>query len=210
MPSDPNKFLYKLFPTNRRLLVNQSISSIRIKKTWKKVLIIGVGNDPYRNLFGELEHYVRLDILVDKEKVDIVADAHFLPFASSSFDCIMAIEVFEHLEYPEKFVNEMHRVLKNSGSTFISVPFMFHEHGDPSDYWRPTKFKLEKIFSQFSKLDIISQGNRIHVILDLITTSKSLFGLLRAFRILNHLIHLIKLKKVISSSPSGYFVRAEK
>ena len=209
MPSDPNKFLQKVFATNRRILVNQSIASIEIKKTWKKVLVVGVGNDPYRELFGELDQYVRLDIFADKDNVDVVADAHFLPFDQSSFDCIMAIEVFEHLENPEKFVDESYRVLKSSGSIFLTIPFMFHEHGDPSDFWRPTKYKLKKVFSKFLKLDIISQGARLHVILDLLTTSKSLFGLFRALRVINHLICLVKFKKE-TSSPSGYFIKATK
>ncbi len=209
MPSDPKQFLQKVFATNRRILVNQSIASIEIKKTWKKILVVGVGNDPYRDLFGELEQYVRLDIFADKGKVDVVADGHSLPFDQSSFDCIMAIEVFEHLENPEKFVNESYRVLNNSGSIFLTIPFMFHEHGDPSDFWRPTQYKLEKVFSKFSKLNIIPQGTRLHVILDLITTSKSLFGLLRAFRFINHFICLVKFKKE-TSSPSGYFIKATK
>jgi len=71
MPSNPKFFLNKVFPTNRRLLVNQSLKSIKIKKTWKKVLVIGVGNDPYRDLFDELDQYVRLDIFLDKNKFSV-------------------------------------------------------------------------------------------------------------------------------------------
>ena len=209
MASDPKKILQKIFATNRRILINHSISSIEIKKSWKRILVVGAGNDPYRDLFGELEVYARLDIVVKIEKVDIVADAHYLPFDNNSFDCIMAIEVLEHLEDPEKFVDESHRVLNSSGSIFISIPFMFHEHGDPYDYSRPTKFKLEKMFSKFSQLDISSQGTRLHVILDLITTSSSLFGLLRVFRFINHLICLVKFKNE-TTSPSGYFIKATK
>ena len=209
MASNPNKFLQKVFATNRRILIKQSISSIEIKESWQRILVVGAGNDPYRDFFGEVEQYVRLDIAVIKDKVDVVADAHSLPFDSSSFDCIMAIEVFEHLEDPEKFVNESHRILNSSGSIILSIPFMFHEHGDPYDYSRYTKFKLEKVFNKFSQLDISSQGARLHVILDLITTSKSLFGLFRIFRFINHLICLFKFKGE-TSSPSGYFVKAIK
>ena len=57
-----------------------------------------------------------------------------LPFKNESFDCILAIEVFEHLENPEVFVDEAYRVLNKTGIMFVTVPFMFHEHGDPSDY----------------------------------------------------------------------------
>ena len=54
---------------------------------------------------------------------------------------------------------------------------------------------IDNIFADFNKLqvdymtehlDIIPQGARIHVILDLITTSSSLFRLLRVFRFFNH------------------------
>lgn len=210
MPSNPKNILNTIFPTNRRLLVNKSISSIKVNKNWKKVLVVGVGKDPYRKLFGNLEKYVRLDIVLDKDKVDVVADAHFLPFGEQSFDCIMAIEVFEHLEFPETFVAESYRVLKSGGSFFVSVPFMFHEHGDPSDFWRPTKFKLKKIFSKFRKLNINPQGNRIQVIFDLITTTKSFFGFFKFFRLFSHIIYLINSKKFNSTSPSGYFISAEK
>jgi SAM-dependent methyltransferase len=209
MASNPKKILQKIFATNRRILINHSISSIEINKSWKRILVVGSGNDPYRDLFGELTNYVRLDIVVRNEIVDVVADAHRMPFDDNSFDCIMAIEVFEHLENPERFINEAYRVLNTSGSIFLSVPFIFHEHGDPYDYWRPTKFKLEKLFNKFTFLEISSQGTRLHVISDLITTSSSLFGLLRFFRIINHLINLFKYKKE-TSAPSGYFIKATK
>tara|TARA_B100000795_G_scaffold268419_2_gene255330 strand:+ start:104 stop:733 length:630 start_codon:yes stop_codon:yes gene_type:complete len=209
MASDPKKFLQKIFATNRRILVNHSISSIKIDKSWKKILVVGSGNDPYRDLFDDLDVYTRLDIVVNKKIVDVVADAHYLPFGSNSFDCIMAIEVFEHLENPSAFVKEAHRVLNTSGSIFLSIPFMFHEHGDPYDFWRPTKFILEKLFRSFSYLEIEAQGSRLHVVLDVISTSKSFFGLLRLFRVLNHFVCVFK-RKSTSSSPSGYFIKAIK
>jgi SAM-dependent methyltransferase len=209
MASNPKKLLQKIFATNRRILVNQSISSIEINKSWRKILVVGAGNDPYRDLFDDLDLYVRLDIVVKKGIVDVVADAHNLPFQADSFDCIMAIEVFEHLENPDLFINEAYRVLKSSKSIFLSIPFMFHEHGDPYDFVRPTKFLLEKYCKNFSKLEILSQGSRIHIILDFISTSKSFFGLLRFLRIFNHFVCLFK-SKSHTSAPSGYFIKATK
>ena len=211
MASNPKKLLQKIFATNRRILVNQSISSIQIDKSWRKILVVGAGNDPYRDLFDDLAVYVRLDIVVKKEIVDVVADAHNLPFDSDTFDCIMAIEVFEHLEKPDLFIDEAYRVLKSSKSIFLSIPFMFHEHGDPYDFSRPTKFTLEKYCKNFSKLEIHPQGSRIHVILDIISTTKSLFGLFRFLRIFNHFVCLFKFKtKTKTTAPSGYFIKATK
>ena len=210
MASNPKKVLQRIFPTNRRILVNNSINSIDIQKSWKKVLVVGSGNDPYRDLFGELDLYTRLDIVVNSRITDIVADARHLPFEDSSFDCIMAIEVFEHLENPEKFVKEAYRILNNSGSIFLSIPFMFHEHGDPYDFSRPTKFQLELFFSRFSKLEILPQGSRLHVILDLISTSSRFFGLLRLIRILNHFVNFFRFKSKNTTAPSGYFIKAQR
>jgi len=210
MASNPKKLLQRIFSTNRRILVNKSIDSIKIEKSWKRILVVGSGNDPYRDLFGELELYTRLDIVVDRKITDVVADARHLPFKDSSYDCIMAIEVFEHLENPTKFIKEGHRVLKKSGVFFLSIPFMFHEHGDPYDYSRPTRYQLEIFFNNFSKLVIKAQGTRIHVILDLISTSRSLFGLLRLLRVFNHLIHFTSVKSSTTTSPSGYFIKAQK
>ena len=210
MASNPKKLLQRIFSTNRRILVNKSIDSIKIEKTWKRVLVVGSGNDPYRDLFGDLEVYTRLDIVVNRNITDIVADARHLPFKDSSYDCIMAIEVFEHLENPIEFVKEAHRVLKKSGVFFLSIPFMFHEHGDPYDYSRPTKFQLEIYFKKFLKLSIQPQGSRLYVILDLISTSKSCFGLLRFLRIFNHLIHVFNFHSNKTTAPSGYFIKAIK
>ncbi|OGP14058.1 MAG: hypothetical protein A2054_03010 [Deltaproteobacteria bacterium GWA2_55_10] len=52
----------------------------------------------------------------------ICADFHELPFADSSFDCATAIEVLEHLDNPERAMNELRRCLKDNGKVLILVP----------------------------------------------------------------------------------------
>ncbi|MEM0385482.1 MAG: class I SAM-dependent methyltransferase [Nitrososphaeria archaeon] len=64
---------------------------------------------------------VRLDIKRTKA-VNIVADAHFLPFKDQSFSEIICTEVLEHLESPIKALKEMRRVLKNNGVIVVTVP----------------------------------------------------------------------------------------
>lgn len=46
-----------------------------------------------------------------------------IPARNSSFDVIVASEVIEHLEYPEKALKEAHRILKDDGTLIITVPF---------------------------------------------------------------------------------------
>ncbi|HEY6170759.1 MAG TPA: class I SAM-dependent methyltransferase [Candidatus Kapabacteria bacterium] len=55
--------------------------------------------------------------------VGVAADAFALPFADNSFDCIIAAEIIEHVSEPEKFVHELHRVVKPGGVLIISTPY---------------------------------------------------------------------------------------
>lgn len=49
-------------------------------------------------------------------------DAELLPFASNTFDVVLASEIVEHLWNPNNFFEEAHRVLKSDGSLIISTP----------------------------------------------------------------------------------------
>ena len=49
-------------------------------------------------------------------------DAELLPFASESFDVVLASEIVEHLWDPQSFFNEAYRVLNTGGHLIISTP----------------------------------------------------------------------------------------
>ncbi|MDP3770375.1 MAG: methyltransferase domain-containing protein [Candidatus Sungbacteria bacterium] len=49
-----------------------------------------------------------------------------LPWPDNYFDVITAWEVMEHLENPNFFIREAHRVLKPNGLFFVSMPNVFH------------------------------------------------------------------------------------
>jgi ubiquinone/menaquinone biosynthesis C-methylase UbiE/uncharacterized protein YbaR (Trm112 family) len=53
----------------------------------------------------------------------IVADAYFLPFKDSSFDCVVASEIIEHLAEPVAFLKELVRVVKSNGKVIITTPY---------------------------------------------------------------------------------------
>lgn len=48
--------------------------------------------------------------------------AEELPFESNSFDVVVSFETIEHLEHPEKFLEEISRVVKFNGTVLISCP----------------------------------------------------------------------------------------
>lgn len=49
----------------------------------------------------------------------IRASAYHLPFEKTKFDVVCATDVLEHLEYPEKLIQEASRVLRPGGSFFF-------------------------------------------------------------------------------------------
>lgn len=66
--------------------------------------------------------------------VDIIADAHSLPYANNSVDAIHCEAVFEHLHTPTLAAQEIFRVLKKGGKAYICTPFLQAYHGYPHHY----------------------------------------------------------------------------
>ena len=92
-------------------------------------LCISIGGGPTR------AHSKLLNInLGPFPNVDIVANAHLLPYADKSVDVIYSEAVFEHLHSPNKAAAEIYRVLKPGKKIFICTPFLFPYHGYPHHY----------------------------------------------------------------------------
>lgn len=49
-------------------------------------------------------------------------DAYALPYLDDTFDLVHSAEMLEHLEFPEKAIKEMYRVLKKGGTLIITTP----------------------------------------------------------------------------------------
>jgi SAM-dependent methyltransferase len=82
------------------------------------VLEIGGGSG---NLRDVLPDAVSLDVQW-APWLDIVADAHDLPFAPASFANIVMLDVFHHLSYPTRFLQEVIRVLRPGGRLIMIEP----------------------------------------------------------------------------------------
>ncbi|MCC6443331.1 MAG: class I SAM-dependent methyltransferase [Armatimonadetes bacterium] len=78
-----------------------------------------------------------------KRKPDVRADlTDPWPFQSEEFDLVVTTWVVEHVNDPAKFFRESCRVLQDNGTLICAVPFIFHKHGCPADYWRFTDSAL--------------------------------------------------------------------
>ena len=72
------------------------------------------------------------------DNVDVVAEGKSLPFKNDSFSLVLIESVLEHVDEPEKIIEESYRVLKKSGRVYISIPFVYVFHGSPNDFGRYT------------------------------------------------------------------------
>ena len=66
--------------------------------------------------------------------IDVTGDAARLPFADGTVAGIHCEAVLEHLEFPDRAVAEMHRVLETGGLVFAATPFIQPYHAYPDHY----------------------------------------------------------------------------
>jgi SAM-dependent methyltransferase len=89
--------------------------------------------------------------------VDVVADAHQLPFSGNSIGALHCEAVLEHLERPEQAVAEMFRVLRPAGFVFAATPFLQVFHGYPDHFQNFTLAGHVALFSR-SGFDVVESG----------------------------------------------------
>lgn len=144
----------------RRGLLRRITTFSRNDFSGKKILDVGCGIKPYRDLFSTAASYIGIDIQEsghrDSDKMpDKFYDGTNIPFAEDSFDCVICTEVLEHVPDPQRLLKEIARVLKSDGTVFLTMPFVWAEHESPFDFQRFTRYKHLQIFQQAGFSDII-------------------------------------------------------
>lgn len=117
-----------------------------------RLIDIGCGTKPYRAL---LAPFVSEHVGVDREdpfhpeaRPDLIGTAYEIPVPDASFDSAICTAALEHLNEPEAAVVECRRVLKPGGYAIYSVPFIWHVHAAPWDFYRFTHFALRHVFEK--------------------------------------------------------------
>lgn len=93
--------------------------------------------------------YIGVDF--GNEAADFLADAHSLPFADASFDCVFSYAVLEHLHNPFLAIGELSRVLKDGGWFIGTV-----SQGEPfhSSYFHHTPWGLISLVNSMPDLKV--------------------------------------------------------
>lgn len=128
---------------------------LRARSNNPRVLVIGSGSRRGVGMvhLGKkiLEKSVNLDLFKYPD-VQIIGDAHCLPFKEYSFDGVVIQDVLEHVKDPKSVVLDIYRVLRPSGIVFSITPFIQVFHPEPLDYRRYSIPGKESLFSDFKKI----------------------------------------------------------
>ncbi len=119
-----------------------------------RLLDLGCGGGPYRELFGHVSSYVGLDI-APAPNVDVAGDAQVLPFINNCFDSVVCNEVLEHVPEPARVMSEVARVLAPGGFLLLTTPQTWGLHHEPHDYYRYTPYGL-RFQAEQAGLEVVS------------------------------------------------------
>lgn len=152
------KILKYLFPKSLCNKLNVETFSIEefIKFSANKIKVdeiildAGAGSCPYEKYFAhtkyestDFENIFEKDY---KESHDFICSLDNIPKPNDHYDAIINTQVLEHVECPQKVINEFFRVLKTNGKLFLTAPQGWGVHGAPYHFFNFTKYGLELLF----------------------------------------------------------------
>lgn len=146
-----------------------------------RLLDVGCGTKPYRQLFGATEHIgTDWPSSFHQVNVEVFASAESLPFKSGLFDTVLCTELIEHLRHPADAMSEMSRVLKPGGHLILSAPFVHEVHEQPFDFFRYTPLGLLALAEEAGLTPILlrPRGGRGTIVMDVV--SRSMWRVVRA------------------------------
>lgn len=98
---------------------------------------------------------------IPQVKYQLIETCYSLPFADNSVDYVVAGEIIEHLDTPERLVAEAMRILKPGGILAISTPHIEHEKkshvGGPTHVWSYDEADLRAL--GFTEIGTVQEDN---------------------------------------------------
>jgi SAM-dependent methyltransferase len=146
-----------------------------------RVLDIGAGDGPYRELFAHCE-YVSVEWANSPHEgaraADVIASADDLPLDSASVDAILVTQVLEHVPDPQRVMAEAHRVLRRGGRLLVTVPFVWEEHELPFDFQRFSSAGVSRLLelAGFSDVEVQPRGDCFSTLSQLLRNARWAMG----------------------------------
>jgi SAM-dependent methyltransferase len=215
----------RLVVTRHRRSLDRLLAASRSQFTSEATVLDVGGRD--RGSFEKPRSAVRQWIFADIDPAhhpDVVLDvARMSTIDSRSVDVVLATELFEHVEDPERGLAECHRVLADGGVLILSAPFLHRVHEDPTDFqrWTAAKWRLELERAGFGVEQEIVTGRFFSSLADHVRALALalprplrylLYALLPAFDLLARLDErdVVRSHPTLGAFHAGYFIVARK
>jgi SAM-dependent methyltransferase len=116
-----------------------------------KILIIGGASkgEGMKEIYCHDKYDIVVSDILFSEDVNLVSDAHDIPFIDETFDLVVVQAVLEHVLDPTRCVKEIYRVLKNDAIVYAEMPFMQQVHMREYDFTRYTYLGFRRLFRRF-------------------------------------------------------------
>jgi len=167
-----------------------TLEAFRVVNTYQSYLKghlvdLGCGNVPYYEWYKEKVDQITCidwkDTNHSQKYIDIFCDLNeSLPLPDNCVDCVFTTSVLEHICEPKILFKEMARILAENRNLILTVPFFYHLHEEPYDFFRYTPHGLKYLGEQ-SGLSIIESnhyGSALGVLVDI--TAKVCYSALTA------------------------------
>lgn len=132
-----------------------------------KILVIGGVRKSDYKYFLSYFNAICIDLEI-KERVDLVTDAHFLPFRNNSYSGVILQAVIQCVNYPDIVIDEIYRVLKHGGLIYGGIPLCQQECPAPVDLWRWTEEGTKRLFHRFKEVEIGIAAGPFFALFDII------------------------------------------
>lgn len=144
-----------LFPARifNILCINEFAKNIKRKN----ILELGSGTKSVKEYFDKSNRFTQSDIYPIMG-YDIV-DATTME-SKNEFDIIICMNVLEHIFDYKKAIDNIYSALKYNGSVFITVPYFYPIHAEPTDYFRISEHGWRLLLKDFEDVNIIHFGIR--------------------------------------------------
>ena len=206
---------------NLEVFILKSLRKAGLKKKEHKVLNIGAGGDveKFIRLYFNNVYSIDNDEKRKPDQLLDLCDEKFPEKINYKPTIICCFEVLEHTHNPLKAIENIFSILEKGDTVLVSVPFNFHIHDEPYDYYRFTYYGLKMLFKNFSIITIKKRNGWLESIFVNIIRLEKENNLLsrmcgRLFLLLYYLLLPIILifQKIFSSDKltTGYFVEAIK
>ena len=112
------------------------------------ILDAGSGKQQYKKYFSHAKYESTDFVKLSESDHDFVCSLDDIPKPDNTYDTVLCTQVLEHVEFPQKVISELSRILKPGGKLFLTAPQSASVHGAPYHFFNFTEYGLASMFTK--------------------------------------------------------------